>query len=111
MKLNELFSPIGAPSDNDDINWAEDLKVYMDNDTEIMSKVLFPAIKKHMNYRNHPDSYKIYIKPIEQCKEMYCNKFNIDSASDKITKEQIIQLARQIAGEQEKYIERGDYED
>ena len=111
MKLNELFSPIGAPSDNDDINYIEDLKIFIDSDNELMSKVLFPAIKKHMKYKGHPDAYKIYIKPLEQCKEMYCNKFSIEDMQDKINKENIIALARTISGEQEKYIERGDYED
>jgi hypothetical protein len=111
MKLNELFSPIGAPSDNQDINWVEDLKFFMDNDNEALSNVMFPAIKKHMNYRGHPDAYKIYIKPIQSCKEMYCNKYKVEDPGEKFTKETIIKMARNIAGQQEKFIERGDYED
>ena len=111
MKLNELFSPIGAPSDNQDINWLEDLKFFIDNDNEVLSKVMFPAIKKHTKYSGHPDAYKIYIKPLDQCKELYCNKFYREDMQDKINKVNIIALARTISGEQEKYIERGDYED
>lgn len=110
MLLKELFSPIGAPEDNQDINWHEDLKFFMDSDNDALSNILFPAIKKHMNYVGHPDAYKIYIKPIQQCKEMYCEKYKIDDASSKFTKEEIINMARKIAAEQEKYIGRGDYE-
>ena len=111
MKLNELFSPIGAPSKNDDINWHSDFKFFIDNDNSVLSNVMFPAIKKHMNYRGHPSAYKIYIKPLQQCKEMYCNKYKIETPEEKFTKEDIIGMARKIAAEQEKYIERGDYED
>ena len=50
MRLNELFSPIGAPEENQDINWLEDLKFFMDNDNEVTSNVMFPAIKKHKKY-------------------------------------------------------------
>jgi len=110
MKLNELFSPIGAPSDKEDINWSEDLKFFVDNDNDILSKVMFPAIKKHMTYKGHPSAYKIYIKPLERCKEMYAKKYKLDNPEEKITKEAIIQLAREMAEQQEKYIERGDYE-
>lgn len=110
MLLKELFSPIGAPEDNQDINWHEDLKFFMDSDNDALSNILFPAIKKHMNYVGHPDAYKIYINPIQQCKEMYCEKYKIDDASSKFTKEEIINMARKIAAEQEKYIGRGDYE-
>ena len=110
MKLNELFSPIGAPDDNQDVNWVEDLKFFMDNDNEVLSNVMFPAIKKHMGYKGHPDAYKIYIKPIQKCKEMYCNKFRIDDGGEKFSKETLISIARKIADDQEKFIERGDYE-
>jgi len=111
MKLNELFSPIGAPDDNEDINWVEDLKIFIDNDNQVLSNVMFPAIKKHKNYPGHPDAYKIYIKPVNACKEMYCNKFQVDDADQKFPKEQIIALARRIASEQDSFIKRGDYED
>ena len=111
MKLNELFSPIGAPEDNQDINWLEDLKFFIDNDNEVTSNVMFPAIKKHKKYAGHPDAYKIYIKPLQTCKEMYCSKYGIDEPGEKFTKETLINMARKIASEQEKYIERGDYED
>jgi len=111
MKLNELFSPIGAPEDNQDINWLEDLKFFIDNDNEVTSNVMFPAIKKHKKYAGHPDAYKIYIKPLQTCKEMYCSKYGVEDAGNKFTKETLINMARKIASEQEKFIERGDYED
>ena len=110
MKLNELFSPIGAPDEIGDVNWIEDLKVFIDNESEVLSNVMFPAIKKHEKYKGHPSAYKIYMKPVEQCKEMYCDKFSIDEPEAKFPREKLISLARAIASEQEKYLERGDYE-
>ena len=111
MLLKELFSPIGAPNDNQDVNWLEDLKFFIDNDNDVISNVMFPAIKKHKKYAGHPDAYKIYIKPIKTCKEMYCKKYDLEGIKDQITKEQIITMARNIAAEQETFIENGDYED
>ena len=111
MLLKELFSPIGAPRDNQDINFLDDLKYFIDNDNDVISNVMFPAIKKHKQYQGHPDAYKLYIKPLQVCKEMYCEKFAIENIEDKITKEQLITMARKIAAEQDKHIEQGDYED
>ena len=33
MKLYEMFSPIGAPKENDEIDWLGDLKFFIDNFT------------------------------------------------------------------------------
>ena len=74
MRLNELFSPIGAPEENQDINWLEDLKFFMNNDNDVTSNVMFPAIKKHKKYAGHPDAYKIYIKPIQYLQELETHK-------------------------------------
>lgn len=112
MLLREMFSAIGAPKDEEpEVNWIEDLKFFIDNDNEVLSNYFFPAIKKHEEWRGHPDAYKLYIKPVETCKDAYCHKFNIDDSGEKFPKEAIIELAKKIAQEQEKHIENGDYED
>ena len=109
MLLKELFSPVGAPNDQEnDINWHDDLKVFIDN--EVMSNVMFPAIKKHEKYRGHPDAYKLYIKPVESCCDMYCKKFDVQKPEEKFSRGNMISLARQIAKEQEMHLENGDYE-
>ena len=106
-----MFSPIGAPSqDLAEIDWIDDLKFYIDNDTDILSRQMFPAIKKHMNHVDHPQAYKIYLKPLQQCTEMYCNKFDIDDPENKFTKEAIEGLAKKIAKEQNTHIKNGDYD-
>ena len=111
MLLNELFSSIGkAEHDREEVNWHDDLRVFIDNDNEAMTNVLFPAIKKHQKFKGHPNAYKIYIRPLEQCKEMYCNKFDIQNPEEKFTRENIISLARLMAKEQDEHIENGDYE-
>jgi hypothetical protein len=40
----------------------------------------------------------------------YCDKYDIDDTDKKFPKDKIIDLAKRIAGEQEKYIEKGDYD-
>ena len=61
-----MFSPIGAPKDDkEDIDWLGDLKFFIDNDSDVLSKQFFPAIRKHQEYKGHPDAYKLYIKPLE----------------------------------------------
>lgn len=112
MLLQEMFSAIGAPQEgNDDIDWANDLKFFIDNDDSILSDFFFPAIKKHKEWHGHPDAYKLYIKPLEHCSQAYCEKFGIDGREEKFPKETLIQLAREIADAQHQHIEDGDYED
>lgn len=106
-----MFSPIGAPKkDHDDIDWISDLKFFIDNDTDVLTKTMFPAIRKHSQYRNHPKAYQLYIKPINKCLEAYCDKFKIDDPENKFPKDDLIALAKRVAEEQNKFIERGDYE-
>ncbi len=110
MLLKEMFSPIGAPKDDkDDINWLEDLKFFMDNDDRLLNQFFFPAVKKHKDYKGHPDAYKLYVKPLMKCKEAYCEKFEIEQSELKFPKEKIIELAKYIANEQEGFLNKGDY--
>jgi hypothetical protein len=109
MKIFEVFSAIGAPREEEnDVNWKDDLKFFIDNDNEVLSNVMFPAIKKHKQYGDHPEAYKIYVKPIQKCSKMYMTKFDIPEKT--ITKGDIIELARRVAEEQSGYIKNGDYE-
>lgn len=106
-----MFSAIGAPKDDQqDIDWIDDLKFFIDNDTDVLSRHFFPAVKKHQEHLGNPNVYKVYIRPLEQCKEMYCEKYDISNQEEKFPKEKIIELAKYCAEEQEKIIRRGDYE-
>lgn len=106
-----MFSPIGAPKDTqDEIDWIDDLKFFIDNDTDLLSKTFFPVIKKHKQYRNHPKVYQLYVKPLKTCVGVYCDKFKIDQPETKFPKDKLIALAKRIAEEQNKFIDRGDYE-
>lgn len=105
-----MFSPIGAPKDQDsDIDWLGDLKFFIDNDTDTLSKHFFPAIQRHKAHVGNPNVFKVYIEPLEMCKKTYCEKYDIENPEEKFTKENIIELAKRIAEEQEKIIEHGDY--
>ena len=106
-----MFSAIGAPNENEEqeIDWIGDLKFFIDNDNELLNSNFFPAVKKHEKYIGHPQAYKIYMNPIKRCLESYCNTFEITEAETKFPKEALIELAKTIALEQEKFITQGDY--
>jgi hypothetical protein len=86
------------------------LKFFIDNDDTVLKNYFFPAVNRHKEHRGNPNAYKIYIRPLESCKEAYCEKFEIESAEDKFPKDKLIELAKMIATEQEKHMEKGDYE-
>jgi hypothetical protein len=111
MLLREMFSPIGAPKDDQqEVDWLDDLKFFIDNDNKSLEQYFFPAIKRHKEHQGNPNAFKVYIRPIEQCKEMYCQKYEVANSEEKFPKEKIIELAKRFASEQEKFLERGDYE-
>mgnify|MGYP007031426433 CR=1 FL=1 len=107
-----MFSAIGAPSEQDieDIDWIGDLKFFIDNNDKLLSNHFFPAVKKHKEHIGHPQIFKVYLGPVKRCLEQYCNKFEVDSPEEKFPKEKLIELAKQIADEQGRHLERGDYE-
>jgi hypothetical protein len=111
MLLREMFSPIGAPQEQDqDIDWLGDLKFFIDNDDRMLNQYFFPAVKRHKEHLGNPNAYKVYIRPIEKCLGHYCEKYEIQEPETKFTKESLIELAKKIANEQAKFLERGDYE-
>ena len=110
MLLREMFSPIGAPKEKDqEIDWLDDLKFFIDNEDNMLNQHFFPAIKKHREHQGNPNVFKVYIRPIEHCLNHYCEKFDIDNREEKFPKEKLIDLAKRFAEEQEKYIKKGDY--
>lgn len=110
MLLREMFSPIGAPKeDQRDIDWLGDLKYFIDNDDQHLTKGLFPAVQRHKEHLGNPNVYKVYIRPLERACEDYCKKYDIQDKEVKFSKEKLIDLAKEIANEQEKFIKKGDY--
>jgi hypothetical protein len=111
MKIYEVFSPLGGEQDEmSDVNWMDDLKFFISNDTDVLSNYFFPAVRKHKEYGDHPNAYKIYIKPIEKCKDVYIKKYKITEPEAKFPKGSLITLAKKMAEEQKEYIKNGDYE-
>jgi hypothetical protein len=110
MRLKEMFSPIGAPKDDqEDVDWVGDLKVFIDNDNELLSNHFFPAVKKHSRDIEDSDAYKIYLKPISMCLDKYCEEYQIENRDQRFPNDKLIELAKNIAGEQKAHIEKGDY--
>lgn len=106
-----MWSAIGAPKEQDqEIDWLDDLKFFIDNDDKMLNQYFFPAVKKHQEYKGHPKAFTIYIKPLQNCLGHYCEKFDIQDPEEKFPKEKLIDLAKRIADEQEKHIEKGDYD-
>ena len=111
MLLNEMFSAIGAPKEQEqDIDWLDDLKFYIDNDDTMLNRHFFPAVKRHKEHMGNPNVFKVYIRPIEHCLNHYCEKYDIQDREEKFPKDKLIDLAKRIASEQEKHLEKGDYE-
>ena len=110
MLLKEMFSPIGGPkSDEQDVDWNSDLKLYIDDHDHLLTKFIMPAIEKHKKYAGNPNAYKIYIRPLNICAREYCDKFNIKEFDKIFPKNKIEELARTYATLQEKFINKGDY--
>lgn len=106
-----MFSPIGAPNEEDkEIDWMGDLKFFIDNDERLLSQYLFPAVKKHTGYVGNENAYKLYLKPIEHCLGEYCDKYNVEDVQEKFPKEHLIELAKKICSEQERHMQKGDYD-
>lgn len=111
MLLKEMWSAIGAPKEDDqEVDWLDDLKFFIDNDDKMLSQYFFPAIKRHQEHKGNPNVFKVYIRPIERCLDHYCDKFEIEDREEKFPKEKLIDLAKRFAEEQEKHIDKGDYE-
>lgn len=109
MKLLEMFSAIGAPKQDDQsIDWIGDLKFFIDNDDKMLSNYFFPAIKKHELHKGNPNAWKLYMPGLERCAEAYCSKYE-QSLGEIFPKEKLIELAHQMAAEQERHIIKGDY--
>jgi len=110
MLLKEMFSPLGAPQEDDqDVDWLDDLKFYIDNEDHLLNNYFFPAVKKHEQHPGHPSAYKIYLRAIRPCLDDYCDTFNIEDSKEKFSEESLVELAKLMAAEQEKFIEKGDY--
>jgi len=111
MLLKEMWSTIGAPKEEEqEIDWLDDLKFFIDNDDQMLNRYFFPAVKRHKEYQGHPRVFQVYIKPIQHCLGHYCDKFDIQDREEKFPKDKLIDLAKRIAAEQEQHIEKGDYE-
>jgi hypothetical protein len=119
MKLMELFQPPQMDPNNDsvekdprlmtDINYLDDLKFFIDNDTDRLSKNFFPAIKQQRQ-NDSPDSFKLYLKPLTASCEEYCKEYDLSDIKDQIfTREKLEELAKQIASEQSEFIKKGSY--
>jgi hypothetical protein len=109
MKLYEMFSPIGAPKENDDIDWLGDLKFFIDNDNAVLNRLIFPTIVKHERCVEEKDAYKLYYKPIKECLKIYIKKYDIVDADKKFSTGQLVELCKNIAEEQKRHIQNGDY--
>ena len=107
-----MFSAIGAPKEEEeaDIDWISDLKFFIDNDNKMLENYIFPAVQRHKAQKDHPAAYKLYLSPIKACCKRYCQQFEIEEPQKKFPMERLIELAKQMADTQKKFIENGDYD-
>jgi hypothetical protein len=110
MLLKEMFSAIGAPKDDDaNIDWLDDLKFFIDNDDKMLENYMFPILQRHEKHVGNPNVYKLYVKPLNKCVEAYCEKFGVETPEEKFSEEKIIELAKKIAEQQDRFIKDGNY--
>ena len=112
VMIREMFSPMGGPkkAEEEQIDWLGDLKFFIDNNNGLLTHEIHPAVMRHKKYRDHPKAYKLYIKPLQRCADLYAREFEIKEPEQKLPKGAIIELAKQIANEQTNFIVRGDYD-
>ena len=111
MLLQEMFSPLGGPkNDQPEVDWLDDLKFYIDNNNTMLQRHIFPTVEKHKKYLDHPEAYKLYIRPLKSCCESYCKEFKIDEIEAKFPESKLLELAKHIAEKQKEFIQRGDYD-
>lgn len=108
----ELFSPNDKEIKKYDpeIDYIDDLKFWINNNDELVSKLLMPAIKKQKE-RNEENSEQLYIEPLKKCCDMYCKEFDLLDSKDEIfSNDKLLELARKISKEQSHFIKKGDYD-
>ncbi len=112
MKLMELFSPTEKEIKKYDpeVDYLDDLKFWISNNDDLVSKVLMPAIKKQKSNPADENTYRYYVKPLEKCCDIYCKQFDLtDSQKEIFGSDEIVRLAKRISQEQKNYIDKGDY--
>ncbi len=116
MRLMELFSVPNAADDEKhkkfdrDVDYINDLKFWIDNSDKALSNYIFPAVKHHYAYPDHPESFTHYIEPLKKCAEEYCREFDLMPYKEEIfNDEEIKKLAERVATEQTEHMHKGDY--
>ena len=106
-----MFEPKSGLMYNDlsDVDWADDLKFFIDNENSLLEKHIFPAVEKHKRHAGHPNCYRFYVKPIIECIKAYVRRFEIEEPKKIFTREIVESIAKKISEEQEKHIKDGDY--
>lgn len=113
MKLFELFSqnPSDQRDPENDVDWLDDLKFYIDNDDQLLTNYILPAVAQQKQNNDPNVAYKVYIKPLRQCAANYCDKFETEKPHKELfPTKSIVKLAKLFADKQESFIDKGDYE-
>jgi hypothetical protein len=82
----------------------------MDHNDAIVRDLILPAVQKHKTSPKAPKAFKLYIMPVMKCRKMYADQFKVDDVEKKISHKEVIKIARKMAEEQSKHIEKKDYE-
>lgn len=112
----ELFAPPSEMKEKDErldpeINYIEDLKYFIDNEDDVLSKIFFPAISQQKKQADKENSFKLYIEPVKKTVGIYCKKFKLEDIQDKIfNDDSVVKVAKRIADEQTNHIKKKDYD-
>lgn len=113
MLLREMFGPLGGPREEEDqnVDWADDLKFFIDHNDKLLSKYILPAAQKQKQHADHPDVHQVYVKPLMACAEEYCKMFDVENKDEIFTNECITEIAKNFASQQKSFIDNGDYDE
>ena len=111
MLLREMFSPIGGSREEEqEVDWLDDLKFFIDHNHDLLTTQMMPAIHRQQKNPDAEDAYKIYMKPLMNCVNVYCETFDIDEKEECFPVDKLEGLAKNIAGIQATYIKDGSYD-
>ena len=95
-----------------EINYLDDLKVFIDNEDSVLSKFFFPAIHKHRDSDDNENAFKLYLNPVKQTIPVYCKKYKLEDIQDQLfNNEDIVKIAKRFAEEQQRHIKKKDYDE
>jgi hypothetical protein len=73
-------------------------------------KTLYTGPNDEMHVVDHPNAYKLYMKPLMKCVNEYCETFDVENKEECFPVDKIEELAKNMASSQTNYIKDKQYD-